>query len=262
VVTADPNAPLAEHALTALVGADRSLKRLEAASHFIETLNTDNPFVTTVLGECYAELGKFDDAGKTFDKVIAGNAVRAEPYLDSARLHLRQRETDRAIETLKSGAVAVPSDIQIPMMLGELLGAAGRYQEAEALYDDLLVRNPALDVAANNLAELIADYQFGDPIALDKARRAAERFQGAHNPLLLDTLGWVYYRQDNLTQAVTILERAVAAGKVPAQVHYHYGAVLLKLGRKDLAKEQLQQATQTAETYVGLDDAKRMLLTL
>jgi tetratricopeptide (TPR) repeat protein len=262
VVSADPNTPLAEHALIALVSADRSLKRLEAASHYIETLSADSSFVTTVLGECYVDLGNFDDAAKAFDKAIGGKAGRPEPFVDRARLYVRQREMDHAIEVLKTGAAAIPSDIQIPMMAAELLGSVGRYQEAETIYDDLLERNPALDAAANNLAELIADYQFGDPVAMEKARRVAERFQGATNPLLLDTLGWVYFRQGNLSQAMTMLERAVATGKVPAQVHYHYGAVLSKLDRKDLAKTQLEQAAQTSEPYAGLDEAKHLLQSL
>jgi len=262
VVSADPNAPLAEHALASLVAADRGLKKLEAACHFVEMLKTDSQFVLTTQGECYAETGRTSEAAGIFDKAIEGHTNRPAPYTDRARLYLIQHDVAGAVETLKKGVAAVPNDVQIPMLLAELLGSDGQYHEAEAIYEDLLSRNSSLTAAANNLAELIADYQSGDPSALEKARQVAERFQGSKNPLLLDTLGWVYFRQGNLTQAVITLERAVAMGEVPAQVHYHYGAILEKMSRKDDSKTQLEAAVNTKEKYVGIEDAKRILSSL
>lgn len=262
VAAADPNAPLAEHALTSLVASSRTANRLGAAAEFIESLHSENPFVATLLGQCYADLGRTDDAVKTLDAVIAAHVGRPEAYVTRARLFLAQQQPEPAMDVLKKGQAAVPNNVEIPMMLAELLGLAGRYQEAEAIYEDLLGGNPALDAAANNLAELIADYHYADPVVMDMARRFAERFQGSTNPLMLDTLGWVYYRQGKLTQAVTILERAMAAGQVPAQVHYHYGAVLSKLNQHDQARVQLEEATRSAVTYVGKEDAERLLQSL
>jgi predicted Zn-dependent protease len=259
VVAADPSTPLAEHALTALVASSRATKRLDAASRFIETLHTDSTYVNILLGQCYAEQGNAGAAAQIFDKLIAGKIGRPEPYMARAQLYLQQKNAEQAVDVLEKGQAAVPNNITIPMMLAERLSEAGRHLEAGAVYDDLLARNPGLDAAANNLAELIADYQYSDPIAMEKARRLAERFQGSTNPLLLDTLGWVYYRQGKLTEAVTTLARAVSLGTVPAQVHYHYGAVLLKLNQNDQAKTHLEQATKTVANYVGMDDAKRLL---
>jgi predicted Zn-dependent protease len=262
VIAAAPDAPLAEYAMVALLAASKSQNRLEATSHFIETLQSDNPFISIALAQCYIDLGKIDDAAKTLDKMVAADVHRPEPYLARARLYLAQSDTTHALEVLAKGETAVPGDFQIPMLSADLLGASGRYQEAEATYEDLLSRNPEMDAAANNLAELIADYQFTDPVALDKARRAAERFQGAKNPVLLDTLGWVYYRQGNLTKSLSIMERAVAAAQVPLQVRYHYGALLAKLGRAEQAKQQLLLATQDGPDYTGRTEAKKLLSTL
>jgi tetratricopeptide (TPR) repeat protein len=169
----------------------------------------------------------------------------------------------QAIETLRQGVAAVPGDVKMPLALADMLGASGKYEEAIAIYDSLLIRNPDLDVAANNMAEMIADYESGDRDALDKARRVADRFQGSSNPLLLDTLGWVYFRQGNVQQALVLFERAVAStADVPAQVHYHYGLALLKTNQKELARAQLQQATRGNRVFPGVDDAKKLLQTL
>ena len=141
-----------------------------------------------------------------------------------------------------------------------LLGDNGHYQDAIALYDDLLARNPALDIAANNLAEMTADYQSNDSVALEKARQTAERFAGSNNPLLLDTLAWVYFRQGNTQLAQTIMERALTLGtQLPPQMHYHYAAILVKSGKSGLAKAELQQALAGNEPYAGIEEAKKML---
>jgi tetratricopeptide (TPR) repeat protein len=259
VVNANPDTPLAEHALTSMVISYRALGRIESAAHYIETLKTENPIELTVLGECYLELKRPDDADKAFDRAIALKGGRPEPYLDRARLLLTEGKGQEAEELLKAGVAAVPGDLQLPLLLADAEANDGHYADAVTVYEDLLSRNPAMDVAANNLAELIADYQYNDPVALEKARVVADRFQAAQNPLLLDTVGWVYFRLGNMAQAQTFLSRAAAFQNAPAQIHYHYGALLLKQNQQQQAKEQLQIAVKDTRKYPGSDEAKRLL---
>ena len=259
VINDNPDSPLAEHALASLVVSYRSLGRLEAAARYIETLKTENLIALTVLGECYLELKHPDEAAKAFDRAVALKGGRPEPYLDRARLYLAQGKMQEADDLLKAAVVAVPGDLQLPLLLAEAESDAGHYQDAVTVYDDLLSRNPSMDVAANNLAELIADFEYNDPVALEKARVVADRFQAAQNPLLLDTVGWVYFRLGNLTQAANFLGRAAAFQNAPAQIHYHYGALLLKENQQDQAKQQLQIAVKDSSKYTGSDEAKRLL---
>jgi tetratricopeptide (TPR) repeat protein len=262
VINVDPKAPIAEHALISLVNSYHRLNNIEAAAHYIETIKADTPLISTILGECYEELGRQDAAAKAFDHAIEIDDGRPEPYLDKARQLLSEKKLQDAEDLLKKGVVAVPSDPRIALMLGETQMVAGHSDEAISTYEDLLSRNPAMDVAANNMAELIADNKYNDPAALEKARLVADRFRATKNPLLLDTVAWVYYRLGNIPQAITLLQQANQTPNVPAQVHYHYGVVLLKANQKDLAKQQLQMATGTNQIYPGLDEAKRLLGTL
>ena len=260
IVSADPTTPLAEHALRALVASYQKLGRMEAAARYLETLKTDSPLVSTILGQCYAALGQLNDSAAAFDRAIAANAAFPDPYIARAKLYLNDHHAEQAIEVLKKGATIAPSDFHAPILAASILGDMGKYQEAIELYDDMLTRNPGLDVAANNLAEIIADYQPNDSAALEKARRTAERFSGSTNPLLLDTLAWVYFRQGNLPLAQTVMERAMGQSKtLPPQVHYHYAAILMKSGKTDKAKAELQQALVKDANYPGIEDARKML---
>ena len=261
VIGGDPSSPVAEHALGALTALYHARNRSDEAALFLETLPDGNLYVMSLLGEAYIKLGKKQEAAAMFDKAIASNATFADPYINRAKIHVADSNIDQAIDVLKKGYEAFPTNLVAPMMAANLLEKQGQHHEAVALYDDVLARNTGVDIAANNLAQLIADYHYADAAALEKARKTAERFAGSTNPLMLDTLGWVYYRQGNLQLAQTVLERAMslAGDKAVPQMHYHYGAVLLRAGNAELAKTHLQKATAEGTDYHGLDEAKALL---
>lgn len=262
VIDAEPNGPIAERAVVALVPAMRKLDRVDIATRYLEGLNLANPVALTVLAEAHATRGRLDAAAATVEKAIAQAPGRPEPYILRARLYITENQRIPATDILQRGIAAAPGDLQMPMMQADLLGQMGRIPEAIALYEATLQRNPNLDIAANNMAQLIADHQYGDPAALEKARRAAERFIQAQNPLFQDTLAWVYVRQGQYEQALPILARITASANLPKQIHYHYGKALAMAGDKTTARKHLEIAVSDARPYPGLDDARQLLASL
>lgn len=259
VIDADPNAPLTEYAVASLANSYRRLGKLEAGTKYLEGLNLQSPASLTVLGESYSRLGKLDRAATAIDAALAQTPGVAGPYILRARLYLTDGQRVPAADVLKRGIAAVPGDVQLPLMLADLLGSMGRVPEAIAMYENALQRNPSLDVAANNMAQLIADHQYSDPQALEKARRVAERFVTTSNPLFQDTLAWVYVRQGQVDQALPILARITAEKSIPKQVNYHYGKALMMSGDKAAAKRQLELAVSDAKPYPGIEEARQLL---
>lgn len=260
VIDADPTSYLAELSLKDLVSSYKSLNHLDEAAHYIESMKTRTAVADTVLGECYLALGKSELAAAAFDAAIASHPPDQDPYLYRAKILMENQKDDQAIDTLKAAAVAIPKDVRAELLEAQLLSNAKRYPEAIAVYSELLSQNAQLDAAANNMAELIADYQYSDANELEKARQVAERFEATSNPLLLDTLAWIYYRQNNIQQAQTVMERVVGSdNKLPPEVHYHYGAILIKAGKTTEGKTELQQAINGNQSFPGLDDAKLLL---
>ena len=260
VIDADPSATLSEHALSALVDAYHKLGKLESAVIYMRGLKTESPFVATLIGECLVKLNKTEEAAPIFDKVIAGKASFQEPYIGRAKIYMDEKKIDEALAVLKEAIKVAPGNTNASMMAADIFGATGRHKDAISIYEEVLAHNPNADAAANNLAQLIADYQSDDSAAMEKARQYAERFANSDNPFLLDTIGWVYLRQGNLQRAQTIMERVIKmSDKLSPQVHYHYGALLFKLGRTEEAKTELKQATIEGIVYSGREEAKRLL---
>lgn len=260
IAKADPHAPLAEHALKELMETYRKLGRIDAACDFLQNLKSDSAFVATLLGNCYTSIGKTGESATLFDNAIAAKAAFPEPYIARAELYLQNHQSELALDILKQGIAAAPRDIRMPMMLADILTKQGRYQEASAVYLGILDHNPGYNPAANNLAELIADYQSGDTEALEKARQIAERFAGSTDPIQTDTLAWVYFRQGKTQLAQTMIERAMTKPQtdLPPQIHYHYAMILMKNGKPEQAEAELRQATVKDADYPGLAEAQKL----
>lgn len=261
VVRADPASPLAEHALSALVDLAFKQNSLPDALSFMAGLSPQTPFLLTLKGECALKIGQKDEAIAALDQALAQNPALQAPYLDRAKLYLASGDTEKALALLDRASLADPADLRAPLMKADILSLnPSRIKDAIALYAYILDRSPKTDAAANNMAQLIADYQSDDKDAMEKARVAAERFISSSNPFLLDTLAWVYFKSGNVDQAQTIMQRIEAFGdKLPPQIQYHRGALLLKQGRKNEAKAALEKATQKVAPYPGLEEARKLL---
>jgi cellulose synthase operon protein C len=259
VIQATPNTPLAENAVASVANSYRRLGKLDAGTKYLESLDLQSPASLTVLAECYSRLGKLDRAATAIDAALAQSPNMPGPYILRARLYLTDGQRVPATDVLKRGIEANPGEVQLPLMLADLLGNMGRVPEAIAMYESALQRNPSLDVAANNMAQLIADHQYSDPQALEKARRVAERFVTTTNPLFQDTLAWVYVRQGQVERALPILARITGEKGIPKQVNYHYGKALMMNGDKAAAKTQLEIAVSENRPYPGIEDARQLL---
>lgn len=263
VIAPDVTSPIAGHALRELVDLALAQGKLTEIISYLETFGPSSPQVAILLGRCYLEQGRKDAAAAAYDRAIAAQTTDVEAYLARAQIDKENNKIDAAMQILAKADDLSHADLRPLMARADLTLAAGHPQEALVLYETALARNPRADAAANNAAQLIADYMQNDQAALEKARILAERFIRSPSPYFLDTLAWVYFRQGRDDQAQTIFERIMASDQaLPAPVYYHYGLLLLKRGRTGEAKQAFEKAVKTDQPYTGLEQAKAALSSL
>lgn len=263
VIRADPTTPLAERAVFELVEKHKSPQELQEIVDLLVSLNTDSPYIHTILGESYLALNRPDMAATAFDRSIANNSPLAGPYLNRARLYLNDGNTDEAVALLEKATRANPADTRAELMLADIYNRQQKYAESIRLYDSILQRFPDLEIPANNMAALIADHAYTDPVLMEKAVRTAQRFSAGKNPDFTDTLAWIYYRQNKPEQAQPVMARAMAmAREVTPEMHYHYGAILIQAGNKVKGREELEKAISPAAPPTVADQARELLKTL
>ncbi|HKP71811.1 MAG TPA: tetratricopeptide repeat protein, partial [Pyrinomonadaceae bacterium] len=189
------------------------------------------------------------------------------PALNSlGALYVKTNRPDEALAEFRRMTEKRPDDPTPYLLIGMVEDSRKNYDAATDAYKRALTINSEAVFAANNLAWNYAEHGKGN---LDEAIRLA---QGAvqkfpDEPGYADTLGWVYYKKGLQAAAIEQLQKAVrqttARGADSALYRYHLGAALAAAGRKQEARQQLQQALNMSKggklTDEQADEARKAL---
>jgi tetratricopeptide (TPR) repeat protein len=167
---------------------------------------------------------------------LAALEVRAE-------LLVRQRKFVEAAETYGQLARARKDEPELVLRQGTALEMAGKFEQALALYQEVLKakKDPS---AANNAAYLLSQIFPGDASRLKEALSLADQAVAAlpANPAFHDTKGWIAHLLGQHESARQELRQAVTGIPGSAEVHYHLGLAETKGGSAEMARLHLEAA--------------------
>ncbi|HXD87706.1 MAG TPA: tetratricopeptide repeat protein [Urbifossiella sp.] len=207
-----------------------------------------------------ARLGKADEAVAAVDRAIAeaGDADRLGFRLSRVRVLGLVNRTDEAVAACKKLLDEFHDQadrVQIRYESSGIYTAAKKHAEAEAELRAILDIDPDYKWACNDLGYHLADGSRSLPeaerlirraIAVDRADRHKSGDMEPVSGLLLDSLAWLLFRQDKLTEARDLLEQVsrMAEGGSDGVVWDHLGDVRYRLGEKDKARAAWQEAAR------------------
>jgi Flp pilus assembly protein TadD len=86
-----------------------------------------------------------------------------------------------------------------------------------------------------------------DKATLDQALQYAEQaaLLQPFKPGTRDTLGWIHYQRGDYTKARDELDKAVLFDPSDPTIRYHRGMSYLKLGDKDMAREDFEHGNSS-----------------
>jgi tetratricopeptide (TPR) repeat protein len=177
-------------------------------------------------------------------------------YTMLAQLYIRQKRLDQARAEFEGIVERDPSTTVARTMVGILLEAQGKREEAKKSYEVTVSGTASAPFAANNLAFIYAEEGTNLDVALRLATLAKQELPD--EPSVDDTLGWVYYKKDLPSLAVRPLEDSIKKRPDAPLVLYHLGMAYAKLGEKSKARVALERAMKL-DPKVGGDEAKRTL---
>ena len=252
--------PQAREPLQGLVASLVRLERSDEAIRYLEDFtasNPDNLYAKTLLGQVLAGSGETGAARELFEAALSDNSAWLPAY--TALAGLDGADVGAQIDVYRRGLEAVPDSQELALLLGTAYERSGQYEEAIASYEEVLRSNPDMQVVANNLAALLADYRT-DTASFRRALEVSEQFEGSENPAFLDTLGWVYYRLGEYDKAQPLLEKAVGGAESVSVLRYHLAMNYLAQGKRELARQHLTEALETSQSdFPGKDEAERTL---
>ena len=189
------------------------------------------------------ENGQTDEAVKILRSQLTKTEGDRDIYLNIAQVYERGRRYKEA-EAAALTAEAIPGQPRDNEMVWFLLGAI---YERQKFYDRAEVEfKKALAVDPKNAPVLnYYGYMLGDlGIRLDEAEALVQRAlkEDPNSGAYLDSLGWIYFRENKLAKAESTLLKAVARESHDATIRSHLGDVYAKSGRMDLAATEWEKS--------------------
>ena len=264
VITENPSM---EGALGGVARANRAAGTPEQGIAFLRAhvgAHPESLLARNLLAEELARSGDLASAEAVYREAVSAKPDAAGLYRALASLLTRDKQFEQAAQVLREGIAAVPNPLDLKLQLAMTLESLSKPEEAITLYRELLDKVPTLDVAANNLAVLVAG-DGSNPERLAEAAGIAARFESSEQPWFADTLGWIYWQQKNYAKAAELLTRAAKAAPSEPLFHYHAAAALFEL--KDFAAarkhlEETEKLVAAGRTYPEHKDALALLARL
>jgi putative PEP-CTERM system TPR-repeat lipoprotein len=193
-------------------------------------------------------------------RVLNVDANNLEAYSALGAIYISQRKHVEARTELEELARLQPKDIAAPTMVGLIHHLEGNLDDAQRWYERALGINARAPVAANNLAYLLAER--GE--SLDRAQYLAQIAvsEVPNQAEMLDTLGWVYLKQDMPGQAILSLRQATDRDPDNPLYHFHLGIAQSKQGLDAAARTSLERALQLDPKAPWGNEARERLKTL
>jgi tetratricopeptide (TPR) repeat protein len=220
--------------------------------------NPNDADALILLADLQQRAGQSKNAEDLLRRAIAAAPKNKAAYLNLSLILKRRGDKAGTITVLEQAAKTFPNDSLVAESVSIAYEIAGEFDKARTAYEAVLTKWPGNIVASNNLAQLIADVWPTDKARLDQARALAEPFRNSNNATLIDTLGWVQLRLDNIDDATILLEKASSLAPNDQQMLYHYAAALSRKKLNDKAKTVLANALSGQPDFRGIEDAVKL----
>ena len=256
--------------------AEQHLKR------FVEIGRGDPNPARFYLGQIAEQASRLDEALRWYDAVDAGEHVVAAK-VRGAQILLRQNKLDEARERLAAARANAPAEVRLLVAEAQLLRDAGRHEDAFAFLSRALESQPDepdllyetalaaekighVDLLERHLRRLIVlrpdsaqaynalGYSFADRnMHLEEAGQLIDKALSLapDDPFILDSKGWVLFRQGKAAAALEALKKAFVQ-KPDAEIAAHIGEVLWSLGRSEEAAAVWRDASKAHPTNEAL----------
>jgi tetratricopeptide (TPR) repeat protein len=198
-----------------------------------------NQSVALLMGEN----GQTDDAVKLLQGDLKGGAADREVYLNLSQVYERGKRYDEAEKAARKAEsfAKEPRDNEVAwLMLGAVYERQKQFDKAEGEFKKVLDVNPKNAQVLNYYGYMLADRGVRLEEAQDLIQRAVDL--EPQNGAYLDSLGWVYFKQNKLEDAESMLRKAVEHEPHDPTIRSHLGDEFARQGRTEQAAAEWEKS--------------------
>ncbi len=252
-------------------------KKFTEAAFRLERILTHSPESEKVrfyLGALYEEMKDYRSAIQQFDTIKFGSSYYEDSVMHTTYLHKLLGNNEAALEKIKSGLYHKKDSAKFWLMHASLLDETQKLKEAKevlisainlfpedqqlhfqlgSVYDRLGQKDKTVEQlqkvlgldenhvqALNYLAYVYAEGATNLEAAEKHVRKALTLQPG--DGFIMDTLGWVLFKQDRVAEAVKILEKAHQKESKESIIAEHLGDAYFRYQLHQKAKEMYLKA--------------------
>lgn len=239
--------PANPRGLMGMVETDMAQNKTEDALTLLRTEMAKSPGrmdLILQLANTSVRAGRYDEAIGYFQKVLdsrdKNDKYRGDILLRIGETYRRKGDLANAIVNLQKAREVLPENVVILSTLALVLDSAGRWNDAQQVYQAVLKMDPNNAVSLNNAAFLMAEHGGDLDSALTMATRAKQIMSNL--PEISDTLGWIYLKKSMTDNAIDTFRDLVNKQPHAATYRYHLGMALMQKGDKPAALREFKTA--------------------
>lgn len=201
------------------------------------------------------ELGRYDLLLVDSDKVLEIYPTQSVIYLFKALALNQIKYYDRSIEALETGLDFVVNNEKLKAefysMMADGYYNTNRLDTAFKKFEMAIYYDSENIVILNNYSYFLAE----NSRELDKALEMIKKVISVdgENYTYLDTMAWIYYKKGDFAKANSIFRDMITTRKIEdSDVLEHYGDVLFKLDKVDMAVENWEKAYKLSKDNSAL----------
>jgi putative PEP-CTERM system TPR-repeat lipoprotein len=249
-----PHSQLVQQAQVNLALQDDKPEQALAVARKVQTQRPDDAAGFSMEGDIELRRRNWDAAATALRKSV----TRKSPGDSAQRLHGALLAAKKAADADKLAAEwrkSHPDDLAFVLHLGDSALASGNPAQAEALYAEVLVRQPDNVIAMNNQAYVLALQK--KPGAVTLAEKALQK--APRSAAVLDTLAYTLAAEQKLPRAIEVQARAVAAAPTAPQFRLQLAKLHLQAGDKPSARTELQALAQLGAAFSRQAEVSELL---
>jgi tetratricopeptide (TPR) repeat protein len=255
-----PNNP---SSLQQLVDLDIASKNYPAGHRQVDEVLQKQPNSAVgyyLRGKLYLSEKKFALAQTALLKAIDLDPNLSSAYDLLAPAFLYANNPSEALNQMNAVLAKKPDNLQALLVTGMIYSQMKEFNKARDAYEKVIAASPTHVLALNNLAYIYAE-------KLNDLKRGSELVQKARsiaptNPSVLDTLGWITYKQGDYKQAADLLSQSAAKSPDNPEIQFHLGMAEYMMGRTDAARGAFEKAVGSGTDFDEKEEARRRLASL
>jgi tetratricopeptide (TPR) repeat protein len=239
IVKSDPS----PRSYFSLINAYRVDKQFEKAlslgkQQFEKNPKDDN--LALVYARCLSDSGKSKEGADILDKMLLANPGNLDLYINLSQIYVDAKKFGEAEKVLRRAEEQKLDKDRIMFQLATVYESQKDYDKAESLFKEILKENPKDGPTLNYFGYMLADRG----IRLDEAVKYVQEalILEPNNPAYLDSLGWAFFKLNELQKAEKYLLQAGDMEKRDPVIADHIGDLYSRSGNLEKAQEYYRKS--------------------